>query len=87
MRIEGDHIISTIKEEGDIIPIRLNSKERELLKDAKRILEQAKDSTIIKQLMLLGYKCIKHQETQDVLNIVFENKRRNKRLGIVEFEV
>ena len=87
LRIEGDHVVSTIKEEGDIIPIRLNEQEKVLLRDAKKILEQPKDSTAIKQLMSLGYKCIKRSDTQDILNTVFENKRKNKRLGIVEFEV
>lgn len=87
MRIEDGHITSELKEMGEIIPIRLNEKEKALLKDAKRILEQPKDSTALKQLMDLGYKSIKRQETQDILNTVFENKRKNKRLGIVEFEV
>ena len=87
LRIEEGKIKSDIKEQGEIIPIRLNDNERKILQAAKRIMEQAKDSTAIKQLMLLGYKSITREETQDILRVVFENKRKNKRTGILEFEV
>ena len=87
MRIEGDHIVSEVKDINEVIPIRLNEQEKALLKDAKRILEQPKDSTALKQLVALGYKCIKKPESEELLELVFANKRKNKRSGIIEFEV
>lgn len=80
-------IESHVKPERDIIPVRLNDEERELLKKAKEILEQPKDSTAIKQLAMIGYFVIQRPETSELLGIVFANKRKNKRTGIVEYAV
>jgi len=71
----------------DIVNVYLNQEEREALNKAKKILEQTKDSTALKQLALVGCaNLIVEQKTAVILGIVFGNKRKNKRLGIAEFE-
>lgn len=78
-----------LAEEGktkDVITIWLNSEERQLLEEAKQILEQEKDSTALKQLALLGFKTLRQPENEYLLGVVFSNKRKNKRLGIGTFE-
>ena len=77
---------SETKPQRDIVPVRLNEKEREILESSKQILEQAKDSTAIKQLMIIGSIVIHEEKIIKILKLIFDNKRKNKRLGIVEFE-
>ena len=78
---------SEIKPTKPIIPIRLNDTEWEMLEKAKKILEQPKDSTVLKSLAEIGFICITQPETKLILETVFKNKKNNKRAGIVEFEV
>lgn len=70
----------------DSFTVRLNEEERARLEEDKKILEQEKDSTAIKQLALIGSIVLREQKTASILGVIFANKRRNKRLGIVEFE-
>lgn len=70
----------------DTITIKLNVEERARLESMKKILEQEKDSTAIKQLALIGSKVLLEEKTSYILGTVFDNKRKNKRLGIIEFE-
>lgn len=67
--------------------IRLNPDERKALDELKKILEQSKDATAFKQLAVIGAKVVLDPKTREILSVIFENKRRNRRLGIVEFEV
>jgi len=75
------------EKKSDSFTIWLNKEERELLEKCKLILEQSKDSTVLKELAWIGAKTISRDETAEILAVVFKNKRKNKRLGIVEFEV
>jgi hypothetical protein len=70
----------------DTFTIRLNAEERELLNKCKLLIEQEKDSTALKQLAFIGAKVIHEEKTAYTLGIVFANKRKNKRLGIIDFE-
>lgn len=67
--------------------IRLNPEERKALDEMKKILEQPKDATAFKQLAAIGAKVVLDPKTREILSVVFSNKRRNRRLGIVEFEL
>jgi hypothetical protein len=71
---------------ADVITVKINPEERELLKKCKTILEQEKDSTCLKQLAWIGAKVIHDEKTAYILGTVFDNKRKNKRLGIITFE-
>jgi len=72
------------KENETIFTVRLNDSEALMLKEARQILRQPKNSTAIKQLAEIGYKCITSQETKAILETVFNNKRKNERTGFAE---
>lgn len=79
-------IKQNLEESQDIITVRLNPEERDLLNKCKKILEQPKDSTAIKQMMMLSSYVIHDNLTSNILGVVFANKRRNKRTGIIEYD-
>ena len=66
--------------------VSINKEERARLNEDKKILQQEKDSTALKQLAELGRNVLHSDLTGKSLKIVLGNKRRNKRLGIVDFE-
>jgi len=70
-----------------VITVKFNTDERVWLDSMKRIIEQDKDSTALKQLAFIGSKVLLNPETAIILKTVFDNKRKNKRLGIIEYEV
>jgi len=74
------------KDRYENITVRLNKQERKELDEAKRILEQTKDSTALKQLAEIGKIVLHRESTGKVLETLFINKRRNKRLGIPDFD-
>ena len=75
------------KKDGAVtITLWLNAAEQKQLIKDKNKLQQTKDGTAIKQLMALGSKLLGNSLTGDCLSIVIENKRKNKRLNIVDFE-
>lgn len=74
------------EKKNDTFTVWLNDQEREVLDKAKKIIEQPKDSTALKQLAWIGAKIIGRPEMSYVLGTIFSNKRKNERLGIVEFE-
>lgn len=71
----------------DVFAIKLNEQERTLLEKMKSIIEQEKDSTAIKQLAWIGSKVILEEKTSYLLETIFENKRKNKRIGVQQFEM
>lgn len=71
----------------DTFTVKLNVEERKLLDAMKKVLEQPKDSTCLKQLAFIGAKVLGEPKTDEILRVVFKNKRNNKRAGIVDFEV
>ena len=68
------------------IPVRLNGDEWEMVDDVKNIIQQPKNSTTIKFLMQVGYRCIKRSENQYMLTSLFKNRRNNKRNNIIDFD-
>lgn len=68
------------------IPVRLNDEERALLDKCKNLLEQPKDSTALKSLAWIGAKVLHEEKTLYILTTIFENKRKNKRTGLTEFD-
>ena len=69
----------------DTFNVSFNEEERIQLEIDKKILNQEKDSTALKQLASIGSKVLHSSEIKEILSIVLENKRRNKRLGINHF--
>lgn len=70
---------------ADTFTIRLNEAERTQLEADKKVLLQEKDSTALKQLAELGRIVLHDQKTLEILDVIRNNERRNKRLGINEF--
>lgn len=71
------------EDRGRILSVRLNDEELKRLEDDARILRQEKPATALKQLAEIGSFVIHSPETRAVLEAVFNNERRNKRLGIM----
>lgn len=84
---DGDHFQRKhLEKKRDIVPVALNPEEREILDACKLLIEQSKDSTALKTLAFIGAKVIHSSETKYIIEVLFKNKRNNKRLGIAEFE-
>lgn len=74
------------KKKADTFTVKLNPQERARLEELKKILQQEKDSTALKQLAEIGAEVLLSPQTKAVLGVVLNNYRRNKRLGIVTFD-
>ncbi len=70
----------------DSFTVRLNDEERKLLDLSKKVIEQSKDSTALKQLAWIGAKVLHEEKTTFMLSLVFKNKAKNSRMGIIDFE-
>jgi len=70
-----------------VITVKLNEAQVIWLNEMKKVLEQPKDSTALKQLALIGSKVLLEPKTSEILGVIYANKRKNKRLGIVEYDV
>ena len=70
----------------EILTISINKEERERLNGNKKLLEQPKDGTAIKQMMEIADFVIHDNFFGKMLKLVLDNKRRNKRLGIIDFD-
>jgi len=54
---------------------------------AKRLIQQPKNSTALKQLAKLGYvHVLQDKKIMEMLDIVINNFRRNQRTGVTESE-
>lgn len=70
------------EDDSKVIPVRLNKEELGWLEADARFLEQEKISTALKQLAVIGHIAIHDPKTYQLLELVFKNRRRNKRQGI-----
>lgn len=87
MPIENKPFVRMHEEKkSDHVTLKMNLEERADLERLKKLIRQPKDSTAIKQLMRIGAKVVQSKQTQEIIEILFNNTRKNKRLGITEFE-
>lgn len=70
----------------DSFTIRFNEEERRYFEEAKKIIEQKKDSTALKQLAWIGAKVIHEKKIKYLLATLFKNKKNNERNNIIDFE-
>lgn len=71
----------------DTINVWLNQDDRTMLNHAQELLAQEKDSTVFKQLAKIGYAKLKgDKEISEIVDIVKNNMRKNKRLGVGRFD-
>ena len=66
--------------------VRLNLEELARLEEAGDFLQQEKLSTVLKQLAHIGYVVLQDQKTRAIIDTLFINERRNKRLGVGQVE-
>jgi len=74
------------KDDSFAVKLSKDGSERQLLNRCKIILEQTKDSTALKQLAWIGAEVILDKKIARIIDSVMNNKRKNKRLGIVDFD-
>ena len=70
----------------DTFTVKLNPEERKEFEQDKHLIQQQKDSTAIKQLAAIGAKVLREDKIKTINAIVLGNYRKNKRLGIVDFD-
>ena len=80
------HLDEEERKHTDTLNIRFNKEERKQFEDDQQILEQSKDSTAFKQLAAIGSIVLHDKKIAKILAVTTGNTRRNKRLGIVDFE-
>lgn len=92
MTIEREAFVNTKTQEekeamkGKTIGVWFNDQELEELAKYGTFLHQEKPATIIKQMVVLGAKLIDDQKILSVRDLVFNNVRKNKRIGIEEVD-
>lgn len=74
------------KEKRETFTVSINKEERELLNRCKQIIEQKKDSSALKTLAWIGAKVLHEEKISYILQVLFKNKRNNKRNNIIDFE-
>ncbi|MFH1828455.1 MAG: hypothetical protein ABH824_04280 [Nanoarchaeota archaeon] len=74
------------EKKNDVITVWLNPDERAMLEESKKILEQTKDGTTLKQLAFVGAKLLGEEKMAYLLGVIYSNKRKNKRVGIPDFD-
>lgn len=75
------------KDKGKVFTIRLNQEELNNLKQAQNILQQEKESTTVKQLVMFGLYVLHDRSTAYILQALNDNIRKNKRLGIQQVDI
>ena len=80
------HLEEEERKHTDTFNVRLNIEERKQLEADKKVLEQNKDSTAFKELAAIGSIVLHDKKIARIIGVILGNKRRNKRLGIVDYE-
>ena len=70
----------------DTFTINFNAAERKAFDELKVFLNQKKDSTAMKQLAFIGAKALQSNLIAPIVQTITDNRRKNSRLGIVDFE-
>ena len=74
------------EKKDDLVTIRLNPEQRDLLNKVKKLIEQERDSTAIHILWDLGADVILEGLSGKAINKCFKNRRNNRRRGIDLFD-
>lgn len=87
MALEQEPFVKyNLDKKEDTFTVKLNEEERAELEQVKKAIEQTKDSTALKQAAKVGAKVILSRETGLLLAVILNNRRKNKRLGIADFD-
>jgi copper chaperone CopZ len=70
------------KVEGVVISMRISLKEQEMFIEYGKVLQEAKISSIIRMLALIGTDVIHSNPTRRILERIYTGKRNNARTGV-----
>jgi hypothetical protein len=77
----------SLKDREKIHTFRITETEEEWFIPARKFIQQPKISTAMKQLAEIGASIVLHdKKTHRILDIIMNNDRRNKRIGINEWD-
>lgn len=85
-QLDDGTVVARAKSIPDVVPLRLNDDWKRWLVQDKEILEQTKDSTLLKQLAYIGHIAIHDPLIGAILGSVLDNRRKNERAGVIDFE-
>lgn len=71
---------------ADTFTVKFNKDERAKFNGFKKGIQQKKDSTAIKQLAWIGAEVVLDEKNKALVEVILNNYRKNKRLGIVDFD-
>jgi len=71
---------------AEVLTVKLNREENQTLKSCALLLQQPKRSTALKQIASIGAKVLLDDKIGVILQVILENKRKNKRMGIIDIE-
>jgi len=87
---EDEEETDTLKEKKkktEVISVKMNEQELIQLRDIMLKIQQPKQSTAIKQMLKIACWVILNSESGYIAQLLFENNRRNARIGINDVEV
>jgi len=70
----------------NVLSMKMNTDEWQIINDAKFLLHQTKSSTVAKTLMKFGMAYLNKPENKYLINTIFKNNKNNARNGIAEFD-
>jgi len=75
-----------VNDKRRIISVSLNLEELKLLSEDAKFLKQEKHSSAYKTLAEIGHIVIHDVQIGHIIRVIFDNSRKNKRLGIGEVD-
>ena len=70
------------QDSSKVFTIRLNREEIAEMEECAKLLRQEKFSSTAKQLIRLGRSVLQDEKLSTYIDLIYENERRNQRLGI-----
>jgi len=83
LRLDEDKL----NDKRKIFTISLNIEEYNQLIEDMKILHQAKEGTALKLLWKVGRDVLHDQKTGRIIRLIFDNQRKNERIGISDVSV
>lgn len=71
---------------SDVVSVKFNTEERKEFEEWKYLLQQERDSSALKELARIGSEVLLERKFKVANQIILNNYRKNKKLGIVTFD-
>lgn len=73
-----------VNDKRKVYTISLNLEEQAQLIEDMKVLQQAKEGTALKLLWKVGREVLHDSKTGRIINLIFDNQRKNKRMGVLD---